>query len=157
MTIENQALEIRRLFPDWAEALGRFFADLKAAGDETTFHPHPLTRECADRICAYQGLDLYYAAGNARRIAAYGMLRGWDEGYETPSLGIAVQPSYRGQGLGSLMMAFLHSAARSRGARQVRLKVYASNAAARLLYERLGYVWANPGNAELVGILKLRE
>jgi acetyltransferase-like isoleucine patch superfamily enzyme len=35
------------------------------------------------------------------------MLRGWDEGCEVPSLGIAVRTSAQGRGLGRLMMAHL--------------------------------------------------
>jgi len=44
------------------------------------------------------------------------MLRGWDEGYETPSLGIAVHPDARGLGLARTFMGFLHAAASFQGA-----------------------------------------
>ncbi len=57
-------------------------------------------------------------------IVAYGMLRGWDEGYETPSLGIAVHSEWQARGVGRRMMEHLHQVARVRGAKRIRLKVY---------------------------------
>jgi len=87
---------------------------------------------------------------------AYGILRGWDQGYEIPSLGIAVHPEARGGKLGELMMHFLHSAARRKGARQVRLKVYGKNVSARNLYIKLGYKFDTvEEGGQLVGRLKL--
>jgi ribosomal protein S18 acetylase RimI-like enzyme len=80
------------------------------------------------------------------------MLRGWDEGYEVPSLGIAVLASARGTGLGRTFMQFLHSAARLQGAPRVRLKVYPENAAAWRLYESLGYCFEPGADHQLLGI-----
>jgi ribosomal protein S18 acetylase RimI-like enzyme len=67
------------------------------------------------------------------------MLRGWDEGYEVPSLGIALHPHAQGQGLAHLFMDFLHVAARRRGAKKIRLRVYRDNKSAITLYRSLGY------------------
>ncbi len=72
---------------------------LAARGDGRWFHPHPLTAVEAARPCAYDGRDLYYAAVTGDAVVAYGLLRGWDEGYAVPSLGIAVHPAARGLGL----------------------------------------------------------
>jgi ribosomal-protein-alanine N-acetyltransferase len=83
------------------------------------------------------------------------MLRGWDAGYAVPSLGMALHPSARGQGLGRTFMELLHDAARTRGARRVRLKVYPENEAARTLYERLGYVFSDFEEGQLVGSFDL--
>src|SRR3989344_5517929 len=104
-------LECRALSPDWKGPLADFFSALRKAGDEKWFHPHPLNAEEADKIANYRGMDLYYVLVNARQILAYGILRGWDEGYEVPSLGVAVHPSERGSGIGLMMMHFLHVAA----------------------------------------------
>jgi [ribosomal protein S18]-alanine N-acetyltransferase len=84
------------------------------------------------------------------------MLRGWDEGYDVPSLGIAVHPESRGQGLGELLMHFLHCAARRKGAREIMLKVYKENTAAYQLYLRLGYRFdGEEQKGQLVGRLAL--
>jgi ribosomal protein S18 acetylase RimI-like enzyme len=148
-------IEFRALGPDLAVRLGLFFESLRVNGDERFFHPHPLTHDEAVRRCADRGLDLYYAAVSGSEVLAYGMLRGWSEGYAVPSLGIAVAPAYRGCGLARPFMAFLHAAARWRGAPAVRLKVYEANTAARELYRSLGYRYEPAEGAQLLGVLNL--
>lgn len=151
------ALECHRLGPRWAPGLGVLFQALREAGDEAEFHPHPLTAEEAVRRCAYDGQDLYYVLVDGEHVLAYAMLRGWDEGYTVPSLGIAVHPDERGKGLGMLLMRFLHAAAARRGAARIRLKVYPGNTAARRMYETLGYVFRSEEAGQLVGHLDLRR
>jgi ribosomal protein S18 acetylase RimI-like enzyme len=142
------------LSPDLAEPLAELFEALRAAGDERWFHPHPLTREEAERLSAYEGRDVYCVLTENGRVLAYGMLRGWDEGYEVPSLGLAVHPGARGRGAGRALMQHLHEVARGRGAARVRLTVDADNDPARRLYEELGYELERRG-VDLVGYLDL--
>ena len=148
-------LEFRRLGPSLEAGLTAFFDALTARGDGRWFHPHPLTAAEAARLCAYRGRDLYYAAAAGDSVLAYGLLRGWDEGYEAPSLGIAVHPDARGLGLARAFMGFLHAAAAVRGAKRVRLRVYPDNAPARRLYERLGYDLRPAADGQLLGLLEL--
>jgi ribosomal protein S18 acetylase RimI-like enzyme len=143
-----------RLRPELAEPLAELFAALSAAGDGRTFHPHPLTRDEAERLSAYDGADVYAVLVEDGRAVAYGMLRGWDEGFDVPSLGLAVHPDERGRGLGRELTERLHDEARRRGATRVRLTVYADNEPARKLYERLGYELEETG-AELIGYMAL--
>jgi ribosomal-protein-alanine N-acetyltransferase len=149
------ALEFRRFSPEWADSLARFFSDLLSNGDENFFHPHPLTPEFAQELSRYSGRDLYYVAVLGDHVLAYGMLRGWDEGFAVPSLGIALHPDARGTGLARVWMGFLHAAAHRRGAVRVRLKVDRSNRAAFSLYQKLGYTFANDDRGELVGHIEL--
>ena len=74
-------------------------------------------------------------------VIGYGMLRGWDAGYNVPSLGIIVAPQSRGTGLGGLLMHYMHHLAKIRGAVRVRLKVYPENEAALSIYRKIGYVF----------------
>jgi len=74
------------------------------------------------------------------RVVCYGMLRGWSEGYEIPSLGLAVLAACRGRGVGGTMIEVLHAVAKARGAPKVRLTVDRDNAPARRLYASRGYV-----------------
>ncbi|HEX6985626.1 MAG TPA: GNAT family N-acetyltransferase [Planctomycetaceae bacterium] len=148
-------LEIVRLRPDLTAAVAAFFAEIHAAGDDRKFHPHPFTAEEAERLCRYEGKDVYAAMTVGGRVAGYGMLRGWDAGYAVPSLGIAVSPAFRGRSLGRLMMTYLHAAAAVRGAEKVRLKVYRDNAPAKRLYESLGYVFDAEEGPQLVGHIRL--
>ncbi len=149
------ALEFRVLGPELEGALEEFFAELEASETTKYFHPHPFTAEEAKKLCHRQGKDLYYAAIVGGRILGYGMLRGWDEGYEVPSLGIAFRPGHRGVGLGKSFMVFLHAAARLRGAKRIRLKVYPDNAAAVTMYKSLGYHFEEALAGQLVGYLDL--
>lgn len=126
-------------------AIARLFHALTTAGDHRSFHPHPLTPAVARHLA--QGLgplgqptqDIYIFGFDQGEATAYGMLRGWDEGHAEPSLGIAVHPVFRGQGLARRMLHDLHGRASRRGAATVRLKVYKSNTKAVWLYRSIGY------------------
>lgn len=147
----SQGLEIRHPRLQDAQPLCAFFSSLSARGDEALFHPHPLNNSEAQRICAYSGQDLYYVITENLDVLGYGMLRGWDTGHTVPSLGIAISLSARGHGLGTLLVQFLHTAAKRRGAKKVMLKVYKSNMIARNMYEKLGYKLVDTGSDHLVG------
>lgn len=150
------ALEFRRAAPAHRRALGDLFTALLDQGDHQFFHPHPFTAEEAMRIVTHPGRDLYLLALRGDKALAYGLLRGWDEGYAVPSLGIALHPDARGTGLSRAFMGFMHAAARLRGAPRVRLKVYPDNVPARRLYESLGYVFTDrASDGQLVGVLEL--
>lgn len=134
-------LQIVRLGDRQAAGLCELLEALAAAGESHRFRPHPSDRDHIDELALQHGSDLHYVALLDDRVAGYGLLRGWDEGYEVPSLGIAVHPRFRGLQLGDMLMHFLHAAARLRGCGRIRLRVVADNAVAIRLYERTGYVF----------------
>ena len=148
-------LAINSLSPAWEHALADFFQRLERNGDTRQFHPHPMTAAAARQLSHHRGQDLYYVLVDADRVLGYGLLRGWDEGYDVPSLGIAVAPELRGRGVGRGLMEFLHAAAQRKGARQVRLKVYPENHAAVALYRRLGYRFMAQEDGQLVGLIDI--
>ena len=149
------SLECRRVCPELRQSLADFFAQVLASGDDRYFHPHPFTPEDAARLAQYDGKDLYYVLIVGRQVLGYGILRGWDEGYQAPSLGLIIHPAARGRGLARLIMLFLHAASRQRGAQKIRLKVYPHNQPARRLYESLGYEFGSEEQGHLVGVLRL--
>lgn len=135
--------------------LAKLFVAIAADPKAPHFHPHPLDAAEAGRRAAYQGKD-YYCVGYVDGVpAAYGMLRGWDEGYAEPSLGLAVAPAFQDRGLGRALSLHLHAVARERGASSVRLKVYTANAGARSLYAKLGYAFEPSKPGEELGRLRL--
>ena len=140
---KDESVRTRPLRPEDAEELGDLFDELAADPEARHFHPHPLTRAEAKRIAARSGIrdDLYFAAFIKGRLAGYGMLRGWDEGYVIPSFGVAVGVGYRGAGVGRTLLRYAISAARRRGARSVILKVHPSNASAWHIYESEGFTF----------------
>jgi len=141
--------------PSWVEKLAQFFDILVINNDDLHFLPHPLTNEMARKIGIYEGDDLYFLQIMDNEIAGYAMLRGWDEGYAIPSLGIAIHPAFRNQGLGREFMRFLHNQVRIKGENKVRLKVYANNAGAKRLYESLGYSFITEENGQFIGCCDL--
>lgn len=151
-----QPLEFRKASPEFQKSLESFFCDIEKCGIGHYFHPHPLSIIEAKKITQYTGQDLYYIAVTGDQVLGYGLLRGWDEGYTIPSLGIALHPSAQGLGLGRTFMYFLHAAAHLRGATKIRIKVYPNNIRAMNLYVSLGYVFqAIEEHGQLVGILDL--
>lgn len=151
------SMEMVRLAPQWTEALRQFFQDLQENGDEIFFSPHPADEDSLSQIAGCKGRDLYYVLVEEEKILGYGLLRGWDEGFQIPSLGVAIHPSARGAGMGKMFMSFLHALARRRGASKVRLRVHMKNEAAIRLYKRFGYVFEEDRTqAEyLVGFMNL--
>jgi len=141
--------------PGHASALACFFERLRAHEIEKFFHPHPLTADEATKRAAFRGLDFYCVLVLDTEVVGYGMLRGWDEGYQVPSLGIVIDPSVQGRGYGRLLMEFLHATARQRGSIRIRLKVYPDNFRAVALYRSLGYEFQGPEDGQLIGILNL--
>jgi ribosomal protein S18 acetylase RimI-like enzyme len=141
-----------------AERLGDFF-ELLRADPETArfFHPHPLTKAFAASLCARErsGLDRYYLTLYQGRIAGYSLLRGWDEGYETPSFGGCTHPELRGAGLGQWLLAHAVAESRAAGARKLRLTVYKENPRALHIYRKFGFIFSDKNEHECVGLLDL--
>ena len=92
-------LEYTLVSPSWAEKLAQFFSAIVVNKDDLYFHPHPFTSEMAKKIAKYEGDDLYFLQIKDNEITGYAMLRGWDEGFTIPSLGIVIHPDFRNQGL----------------------------------------------------------
>ena len=148
-------IEIRRLHPSLALPLCEFFSRIDTPEIRDHFSPHEFTARQAESLCRHQGADQYFVALRDGRILAYGMLRGWDEGYEIPSLGICVDPGHQRVGLGYLLMTHLVCVARMKGAPSVLLKVKRDNARAIALYRNMGFALAPLDDEYLKGTLDL--
>lgn len=134
-----------------ADALARLFGSI----DTTHFRPHPMTPDSASSIARYDGPDVYLVGWIEGTAIAYGMLRGWDEGYDVPSLGIAVRADHYRHGHATAMMDALHEVAAQRGSPAVRLRVSHENEHARRLYEALGYEDVGEERGERLMVLDL--
>ena len=150
-------LRCRRLTARNVHDLVAFLTRLAAAGDGRWFHPHPFTREAVEELAAPGRGDEYHVwtAGRDGPVVAYGMLRGWEAGYTMPSLGIAVDPQWRGQGIGRRLITHIHVIAAARGADTVRLKVDRSNTTAMALYQAFGYEFRPFSDSEWLGLVNL--
>lgn len=151
----TEAIQYHPVGSCWIEKLACFFELIKNKKEDKFFHPHPFDKTKAEELGRYKGLDLYVVQTANDQICGYGMLRGWDEGYSTPSLGIIIHPGHRGKGLGEHFMDFLHDQARKKGAKKIRLKVYPDNKGAKALYIKKGYVFSTLEKGQLTGYAKL--
>jgi Acetyltransferase (GNAT) family len=132
---------IKRLGPADFEGLLSLFSAFHLAGYQKYFHPHNFDRATAAEICKTSGRDYFCCGWDGETAISYGLLRGFDEGYSDPSLGIATRPDRRRSAHAVNMMHHLHAVAQKSGAQKVRLKVYWNNHAAVALYVSLGYVF----------------
>lgn len=150
-------MELTKMSPDWVASLKDFLEDIESSGDGRFFSPHSNDEAALRARAVYTGQDLYLLLVDGQRVLGYGLLRGWDEGYSIPSLGIALHSSVRGTGFASAFMAFLHAEARHKGAIKVRLRVHAENSRAITLYTRLGYALTpdSDRNGYLLGLKDL--
>jgi ribosomal-protein-alanine N-acetyltransferase len=132
-------LAILPLAPCHEPELSEFFDYVKQSDAQKYFHPHPFSHDMAKSIVSYTGKDLYAAALGSGQVVGYGMLRGWDEGFLVPSLGLVLHEKARGTGLSLAFIHYLHAVAKLRGAERVRLTVIKDNIAACSLYRKVGY------------------
>jgi ribosomal protein S18 acetylase RimI-like enzyme len=135
-----RTVEIRPVRAADGPDLGRFFEENDRPEVTRQFRPFPLTAKTAAGIVNAERTDFFCVAILDHRIVAFGMLRGWEDGYEVPSFGVLVDHRYQGRGLGRQMTEFCAREARHVGAQRVRLTVYASNRRAVHVYESLGFV-----------------
>jgi ribosomal protein S18 acetylase RimI-like enzyme len=148
-------IKYRKVTPQWVKKLTQFFQEIVLEKDDNFFHPHPLNSRQAEKIASYQGQDLYFLQTKANEITGYGMLRGWDEGFPAPSLGVAIHPSFRMQGLAKKFLVFMHQKAKEKGAKKIRLTVYANNIAAIKLYRSFGYILSEEKDHKIIGFCEL--
>jgi ribosomal protein S18 acetylase RimI-like enzyme len=130
---------IRELTVADEAALASFFERNNRPEVTETFHPFPLDAERAHWICVAPRQDRYFAAWLYDAIVGLAMLRGWDEGFETPSFGILVDYQHYGKGLGRALTEHALQLADELRAPRVRLTVHPANARAVHLYERAGF------------------
>jgi ribosomal protein S18 acetylase RimI-like enzyme len=136
---ERITAEIRPVERGDFEALTRFFEENNNPEIVRQFRPFSLSRQEASRIALTSHRDLYCVVIWKSNVVGLCMLRGWDEGFETPSFGVLVDYRYNGLGLGRKMTEFAIAEAKKRGCHSLRLSVYASNMHAVRLYESLGF------------------
>lgn len=148
---------IQNLDATLEKAFGDFLDRLKKAGVDKFFHPHEFTETAATALCRRKGRDEYHVMLEGPRIVAYGMLRGWDEGHEIPSLGICTDPAEGRKGHAQQLMEHLIDTARRRNAKKIRLKVDRTNELAIALYRKFGFELSPLDDVNLKGLLILRR
>jgi ribosomal protein S18 acetylase RimI-like enzyme len=154
----SHEFESRKFDSRDCDSLIAFFAEVSLDPALIFFSPHPFTSEKAHEIsCEYKGNDLYIGLWVEKKLVGYGLLRGWDEGYLIPSLGIYLSEKVRSKGIGSKFLSNLHEMALTKGAKKVMLKVLQENGQAKKMYEKAGYVFENEIDNFFVGHMNLLD
>lgn len=135
---------------DYKSSIEHFFQ--RNISDKKFFHPHELSYSGLLKEISDNPKNYYVFFMDIDNILGYGMLRGWQEGYEIPNLGIMVDITRRRTEISKELMWHLESGAQIKGARKIRLTVYKENLAAIYLYDKLGYKFIDKNEKELVGI-----
>ena len=86
--------------------------------------------------------DIHAVAVKDGKVVAFGCIRGFDEDWPDKTVGVCVHPEHRQKGYARAIMTFLEVVAREKGLKRLRLHVNDGNVPARLLYHKLGYVFA---------------
>jgi hypothetical protein len=85
--------------------------------------------------------DVFWGLYAGGRMIGFFMLRGWDAGYDVPSLGALYDEEYRGFGLMALTVELSKVICLMRGAKQVMYKAHPDNIPSRSA-ARLGFTQA---------------
>ncbi len=123
--------------------------------DLVFFHPHEMDYNSILSILSNKKNDKYKIVIHEDRVIGYGILRGWDEGFEIPSLGIMVDKDFRGIGLSKTIMKFLESNAKIMGAKKIRIVVHKDNQVAYNLYKSLNYEFETYNKNQLISFKKI--
>ena len=146
-------MEIRHLTEEYIDGLIQLQKNNKK--EFKYFTPHPFTREKLQLIIETAKLDLFYVVIFKDSVVGYAMLRGMDEDYKIPSLGMAIDKKFYGSGIATLLMSFLETTARILGYKKMRLRVYKDNKRAFKFYTNLGYKYESYDEESVLGFKDL--
>lgn len=120
-------LHFREMVPDDADAVELV---------EKACFAIPWSRESFWREAANENTSYTLALDGTRVIGYAGC---WISFEEAQITNVAILPAYRGQGVGTRLMAAVIEAVKARGVTAMTLEVRPSNAPARALYARYGF------------------
>jgi ribosomal protein S18 acetylase RimI-like enzyme len=136
----SDTLTFREAFSDDKQKLALFFEENNTPEITTFFHPFALCRETAESLISTPRLDRFYLLLSHDQIVGFSMLRGWDEGFVIPSLGMFIHFRRQGRGWGKILLEHTVEDARRLDCSEVKLTVYAGNVIAHNLYKSYGFV-----------------
>lgn len=116
-----------------------FFAENNVEAITRSFTPFELSDETARWIACEPHKDQFYLGTIDDQPVGFSMLRGWDEGFSVPSLGIFIDYRKHGLGFGKKLLDLTIEAAKSLNCTKIRLSAYASNQSACKIYWSRGF------------------
>lgn len=129
----------KRIQPEHDEVLKGFFERNSRPEVTRLFTAFPLSAKEAERIAHHSGKDLFFLCHASALPVGFWMLRGWDEGFSVPSLGLFVDFEHQGRGIGRAIVREAIQISKNLGCNSVRLSVYPDNKGAIALYLSEGF------------------
>jgi ribosomal protein S18 acetylase RimI-like enzyme len=160
--VQSKSISIRRMTERDGELFVRFYAGLSAES-LFFFTPHdPNPNKLRELILGTP------QERNIRRFAAVLSIEGseemagyvflWDLDTGVPWLGICVSDSYKGQGIGTLLMDYAKQCCREQGKGGILLTTHRDNEKAQGLYRKVGYeTIGTDSRGEHLMIFRLRD
>ncbi len=102
------------------------------------FSPFNFDEDTLQNVLARAKEDVFQGFYLDERLIGLMMLRGWDDGYKVPALGVFVGEEHRGYGLMTLAVEITKVTCRLRGVGRVMYKAHPDNIPAKSA-ERLGF------------------
>lgn len=135
----DSAIAFRRLAAADAPAIAGLLGG-QSSGYLRYFDPFSWSPEELASMLGSAVKDVYWGIESGGRAAGVVMLRGFDEGFERPSLGLVVAEEMSGRGVGQAAVAHALAWCRVNGVREVRLTAADENGSAVRLFRRAGFV-----------------
>ena len=134
----NNSLEIIELTPDFASVLSKKL--LEESRDYIGhFIPFDFSEDSIQKILRSKKADKFFGLFLSKELVGFYMLRGFDEGYETPSYGVWISSKYSNKGLSTLTLYHAFAFCKLNGIKTLMLKVHPDNSTAKNLYEKFGF------------------
>jgi ribosomal protein S18 acetylase RimI-like enzyme len=149
-------MEIINLSGDWgASDIYQFHAYNNDFETRHNFNPHSWELDDLKHMLAKARKDKYFGVFTDGYMVAYGMLRGVDDGFPWPRLGLVVDKDYRKKGMGKLLLTFLETYCKVEGYEYLELRVLKTNKPAIYLYNSNDYFLTDFVGEYLLGRKKL--
>jgi len=103
------------------------------------FIPFDFSESSVKKILSEKKSDKYFGLFINKELIGFYMLRGFDEGYETPSYGVWISSGYSNKGLSTLTLYHAFSFCKINKIKTLMLKVHPDNSIAKNLYEKVGF------------------
>lgn len=136
--MNSKSIEIKQIGLEHASDLAKALANEKSDYLKY-FTPFEFSLQSITNIFTQMVKDKFFGIFVNEIIVGFYMLRGLDEGYETPSYGVWISSKFSGNGLSKLTLYHAFSFCRINRISKLMLKVHPDNTTAKKLYESLGF------------------
>jgi len=136
--MKSKSIEIKQIGLEHASTLAKALANEKSDYLKY-FTPFEFSLQSITNIFTQMVKDKFFGIFVNEIIVGFYMLRGLDEGYETPSYGVWISSKFSGNGLSKLTLYHAFSFCRINRISKLMLKVHPDNTTAKKLYESLGF------------------